>query len=284
MNSLFCIKKINKNNPQFEEKMLLILLFFAIAASVKIVQVEQGNTEKFSTLDLRAVLLDALLCKSTAGDSHPIHFMAVDDFALSTNLSPDCDTLQFEFDTIYYSSNDDDPPVIYLALFYHKDSTAGPEETPFFLYSFVHTDCCWYKEPLGVPTSIQLTLKPGMENKAGGESFNLQNEKVWPRNKRLWVGFFGSVWRGAWNRYIGSYYDISWLTYYSLIPRELNLTENFKNTTVKNLSYKYRDFTNFLRLFSTQWIDAEYVQTLMGVQNTSLDMTWRLTIICHEKE
>jgi hypothetical protein len=215
---------------------------------------------------------------------------AADDFVLPSyatlptpnHMSSDCTALAFTFATIRWRQ-DLDPVSVTLQLFYNNASSNGPQNTPFFSRTTcapnattTTTNCGWDPR-LRAVLNTTLVLTNGDLADDGVTRFSLSNQSLLPVGRRLWVSFFATV---------PMHYARNLLTSNSLFWMTLNnktgstpVLAQFATNGVANQHYRYR---NRQKLYynASQWVDATFIQPLLGVRTTTFNMAWRADLIC----
>jgi hypothetical protein len=211
---------------------------------------------------------------------------AVDDFVLPSyatlptpnHMSSDCIGLSFTFATLRWKQ-DLDPVSITLQLFYNNASTNGPQNTPFFSRTTCApnaTSCAWDTR-LRAAINTTLVLTNGDMADDGVTRFSLSNQSLLPVGRRLWVSFFATV-PMHYARNLLSSNSLFWMTLNNKTGSAPVLAQ-FPTNGVPNQHYRYR---NRQKLFynASQWVDATFIQPLLGVRTTTFNMAWRADLIC----
>lgn len=206
---------------------------------------------------------------------------AIDDFVLP-KIAPgeQCQSLSFDLNVIM-TRRDRGPDALTLSLYYHNETDNAPCEEPFFVRHFVDSKY-WVSKALSRPVLLRLELTNGDANDSGrdfGVRFDLGNETLLPRHKRLWVGFYATL-PNNYDELGLSTNNMMWTTLNHKRDSSPLLANHLGLTHLTNMNYRYRDFNNFLSQDFTRWVDAEKIQPIMGIHTATFNLAWRLTLEC----
>lgn len=259
------------------DRMFLLLLFLSIVTpSLQSPVVLLNQTNAYT---LYYDLSNRIECHNyTDLWGYPLIYV-VDDFVMplfnEIDVSRDCTAIVFNFTTIRLKV-DTDPYSITTRLFYHDYVTGGPRATPFFSHSRCSPDkSCRWPLRLNVPMTTSIAISNGDMDVDGVTPFDLS---MIPASETIWAGFYVSV---------PDHPSTSILRENSLFWMTLDnktgstpIKRLFYNDTLNN-HYKYRDANNLHRNGFTQWTDASLVQPIIGIQTTTLNMAWTVSLLCN---
>lgn len=181
----------------------------------------------------------------------------------------DCYSMIITFNTLRMKYNKD-PINITIQLITHNEATNSPENI-FFSKTLLSPYNKWEDQYLNKPSLTTIIINNG-DLDDNNIKFNLSNPLLIKQDKLIWVSFYVSL---PMNVYVFPnntlvHNDMFWLTY--------------NNDKQDHYHFFFKDSLNILRKNFISWTNANIVQPALGINTTSHNLAWSLSLKCYQEE